>query len=42
MELLPDPDRRLTLTADKDALDMPRLKLDMRISDRDFDLFRGP
>ncbi len=40
MEMMPDPDRRLTLTGDKDALGMPRSKLDMRISDHDFDLFR--
>jgi choline dehydrogenase-like flavoprotein len=40
MELMPDPDRRLTLTAEKDALGLPRLKLDMRISDHDFNLFR--
>ena len=40
MELQPDPDRRLTLTGEKDALAMPRLKLDMRISDSDFALYR--
>jgi len=33
MELAPDPDRRVTLTSRKDALGMPRLKLDMRVSD---------
>jgi hypothetical protein len=27
MELAPDPDRRLTLTEQRDALGMPRLKL---------------
>ena len=37
MELTPDPDRRLTLTGEKDALGLPRLKLDMRIADDDFD-----
>ena len=40
MELEPDPDRRLTLTGEKDALAMPRLKLDMRISDQDFARYR--
>ncbi len=40
MELLPDRDRRLTLTADKDALGLPRLKLHNRISDTDFALYR--
>jgi len=41
MELAPDPDRRLTLTAEKDALGMPRLKLDMRVSDDDFSRYRA-
>jgi choline dehydrogenase-like flavoprotein len=40
MELAPDPDRRLTLTSETDALGMPRLKLDMRISDDDFARYR--
>lgn len=40
MELEPDPDRRLTLTGDTDALGLPRLKLDMRISDQDFARYR--
>ena len=40
MELQPDPDRRLTLSGEKDALGLPRLKLDMRISDSDFTLYR--
>ena len=40
MELTPDPDRRLTLTGEKDALGLPRLKLDMRIADADFALYR--
>ena len=31
MELAPDPDRRLTLTDERDALGMPRLKLTMRV-----------
>jgi choline dehydrogenase-like flavoprotein len=40
MELAPDPDRRLTLTNERDALGMPRLQLDMRISDSDFAHYR--
>jgi choline dehydrogenase-like flavoprotein len=40
MELQPDPDRRLFLTGEKDSLGLPRLKLDMRISDSDFALYR--
>ena len=40
IELGPDPDRRLTLTGEKDALGLPRLKLDMRIADEDFDRYR--
>ena len=40
LELMPDPDRRLTLTQDRDALGMPRLKLDMTISDGDFARYR--
>jgi choline dehydrogenase-like flavoprotein len=35
IELAPDPDRRLTLTGEKDALGLPRLKLNMRIADDD-------
>jgi choline dehydrogenase-like flavoprotein len=41
MEIAPDPDRRLTLTGEKDTLGMPRLKLDMRISDDDFLQYRN-
>jgi choline dehydrogenase-like flavoprotein len=41
MELAPDPDRRLTLIAEKDVLGMPRLKLDMRIADDDFARYRA-
>ncbi|HWY14661.1 MAG TPA: GMC family oxidoreductase [Rhizomicrobium sp.] len=41
MELAPDPDRRVTLTSRKDALGMPRLKLDMRVSDDDFAQYRN-
>jgi choline dehydrogenase-like flavoprotein len=40
MELAPDPDRRLTLTDKRDALGMPRLKLDNRVSDMDFTRYR--
>ncbi len=40
MELAPDPGRRLTLTHETDALGMPRLKLDMRVSDDDFARYR--
>jgi choline dehydrogenase-like flavoprotein len=40
LELAPDPDRRLTLTASRDALGMPRLKLNMTISDDDLSGYR--
>lgn len=40
LELAPDPERRLTLTDQRDPLGMPRLKLDMRVSDRDFTHYR--
>jgi len=40
MELAPDPDRRLSLTDEKDALDLPRLKLEMRIADADLARYR--
>lgn len=40
MELTPDPDRRLTLTDERDALGMPKLKLHMRIAVQDFDKYR--
>lgn len=40
IELAPDPERRLTLMAEKDALGMPRLKLAMRIADSDFAGYR--
>ena len=39
MELAPDPDRRLTLSGQTDALGMPRLKLEMRIADSDFERY---
>ncbi|MGH6888167.1 MAG: FAD-dependent oxidoreductase [Rhizomicrobium sp.] len=41
LELAPDPERRLTLTDEKDALGMPRLKLAMRVSDDDFGHYRN-
>jgi choline dehydrogenase-like flavoprotein len=41
MEIAPDPDRRLTLTTKRDALGMPRLKLNMTISDQDFARYRA-
>jgi choline dehydrogenase-like flavoprotein len=40
MELLPDPERRLTLIGERDALGMPKLNLNMTISDDDFTRFR--
>ena len=40
IEVAPDPDRRLTLTAERDQLGMPRLKLDMRARDADFARYR--
>jgi choline dehydrogenase-like flavoprotein len=39
MELLPDPERRLTLTDEKDALGLPRLKLHMRVAEEDYRLY---
>ncbi|HEY1614128.1 MAG TPA: GMC family oxidoreductase [Rhizomicrobium sp.] len=41
MELAPDPDRRLTLIDQKDALGMPRARLSMRVSDEDFLRYRN-
>jgi choline dehydrogenase-like flavoprotein len=40
LELAPDPDRRLTLSQAKDALDMPRLALTMKVADSDFGNYR--
>jgi choline dehydrogenase-like flavoprotein len=40
LELQPDPDRRLTLTGERDALGMPRLKLTNRVADSDFQRYR--
>jgi choline dehydrogenase-like flavoprotein len=39
-EVTPDPDRRFTLDAGRDALGMPKLKLHMRLSDSDLAHFR--
>ncbi len=39
MELLPDPERRLTLSGEKDALGLPRLKLTNRMAEADFSLY---
>ena len=41
MELLPDPERRVTLSSDRDALGMPRAELNMTVSDDDFVRFRA-
>ena len=41
MELTPDPERRLSLTDEKDALGLPRLKLSMRVAESDFRLYRA-
>lgn len=40
MELAPDPNRRLTLGTERDALGMPRLKLEMRVADSNFAHYR--
>lgn len=40
LEPRPDPDRRITLTSQRDALGMPRSKLTMTISDADFSGYR--
>ncbi|MBV8978596.1 MAG: GMC family oxidoreductase [Alphaproteobacteria bacterium] len=40
MELVPDPDRRLTLSGEHDALGLPRLKLHMRVAQSNFDHYR--
>jgi choline dehydrogenase-like flavoprotein len=40
IEMMPDPDRRLTLTSARDALGLPRLKLTMTISDSLFQQYR--
>jgi choline dehydrogenase-like flavoprotein len=39
LELLPDPERRLTLSGERDGLGMPRLNLNVTISDADFLLY---
>jgi choline dehydrogenase-like flavoprotein len=40
LELIPDPERRVTLTPEKDALGLPRPKLANTISDEDFARYR--
>jgi choline dehydrogenase-like flavoprotein len=40
LEPEPDPDRRVTLAPERDALGMQRLKLNMTISDRGFENYR--
>jgi choline dehydrogenase-like flavoprotein len=40
LELTPDPNRRITLATERDALGMPKTKLHMRIADSDFAHFR--
>lgn len=40
MELLPDPERRLTLSDERDRLGQPKLRLTMTISNDDFARFR--
>ncbi len=40
LELEPDPNRALSLTGERDALGMPRLKLTNRVSDSDFRRYR--
>ena len=40
LELEPDPERRLTLTGERDLLGMPRLKLSNHVSDSDFGRYR--
>ena len=40
LEITPDPDRRLMLGTETDALGMPKLKLHMKIADTDFAHFR--
>ncbi|MEI9994145.1 MAG: FAD-dependent oxidoreductase [Rhizomicrobium sp.] len=40
LELAPDPERRLVLTGERDALGLPRLKLINRVGDADFARYR--
>ncbi len=40
IELAPDPDRRLTLGSERDALGMPRLRLAMHVADSNFAHYR--
>jgi choline dehydrogenase-like flavoprotein len=41
LELAPDPDRRLALSDEHDALGLPRLKLKMRVADSNFAHYRN-
>jgi choline dehydrogenase-like flavoprotein len=41
MELAPDPNRRLTLDSERDALGMPRLKLAMHVAESHFAHYRA-
>jgi choline dehydrogenase-like flavoprotein len=41
MELAPDPNRRLTLESERDALGMPRLRLNMHVPDSHFAHYRA-
>ncbi len=41
LELQPDPQRYLSLTGERDALGMPRLKLHNHVSDSDFERYRA-
>jgi choline dehydrogenase-like flavoprotein len=40
LEPIPDPERRLTLTGERDNFGMPRLKLHVTVPDLDFTLYR--
>lgn len=40
MEIAPDPDRRITLTGERDRLGMPKIKLAMKVADSDFAHYR--
>jgi choline dehydrogenase-like flavoprotein len=40
IEPTPDPDRRVTLTGERDALGMPRVKLHVTLPNRDFERYR--
>ena len=40
IEIAPDPDRRVTLTGERDALGVPKVKLHMKLAETDFANFR--